>query len=547
MLTATEVTQIENSLLQMAPDAMIVVDQSGRIVQANALAERLFGHPPGTLAGQPLDILIPTRLRDLHHRHVADHVRNPHHRPMDAGPILWGLRRDGSEFAVQISLNPLPTPTGIHVLAAIRDVSEYRRMQQALEQTAAELERQVAARNAELLQANAELRQRIAERAQAETALRETEAQYRQLVENQPNLICQFLPDTTLTFVNVAYAQFFGRQPAELIGQRFIEFLCAEEQAEVWEQLAAFTPAAPERQYEHKTIRADGVARWHLWHDFAFFDDQGNVTGLQAVGVDITDRNQAEARLQTMNRALQLRSACNQALVQATDEAVLLEEVCRLVVEIGGYRLAWVGLAEQDDAKTVRPVGQAGYDAGYVESARIIGSDSERGQGPTGTAIRTGQPVVARIALSDPGFAPWRAEALKHGYASSIALPLRREEQTFGALNIYAAEPDAFAAEEIQLLAELADDVAYGLSALRTRVERSGRRKPRATPKRRAVFANSARIRLRGHYHLPHGRFIDVTSNWPRCVGYAPTNRSSDMTIRISFPGGAGDCRERLQ
>ena len=429
MLTATEVTQIETGLLQIAPDAMIVVDQSGQIVRANALAERLFGYPSGALAGQSLDILIPTRLRDLHHRHVADHFRNPHHRPMDTGPILWGLRRDGSEFAAQISLNPLPTPTGLHTLAAIRDVSGYRRIQQALEQTSADLEQQVAARNAELLQANAELRQRIAERAQAESALRETEALYRQLVENQPDLICQYLPDTTLTFVNAAYARFFGCQPEALIGKRFIEFLGVEEQAEVSAQLAAFTPTAPARQYEHKTLRADGVPCWHLWQDFAFFDQQGRITHFQSVGVDITGRKQIETQLQITNRALQLRSACNQALIHATDETALLNEVCRLVVEVGGYRLAWVGLAEQDEAQTVRPVEQAGYEAGYLEAIQIIWADEEHGQGPTGTAIRTGLPVVARNLLTDSYYAPWRAEALRRGYASSIALPLSRKSK----------------------------------------------------------------------------------------------------------------------
>ncbi len=495
MLTTTEVTQLENGLLQMAPDAMIVVDQSGRIVQANALAERLFGHPPGTLAGQSLDVLIPATLRGPHQRHLAEYLRDPRPRLMGAGLLLWGLRRDGSEFAAEISLNPLPTPAGLHVLAAIRDVSEYRRAQQALEQATAELERQAEIRNAELLQATAELRQQIVERVQAEAALRETEAQYRQLVENQPDLICRFLPDTTLTFVNAAYAQFFGRQPAELIGQRFIEFLCAEEQAEVRSHLAAFTSAAPARQYEHKTIRADGVACWHLWHDFAFFDDEGNVTGLQSVGVDITERKQAEARLQTVNRALQLLSACNQALVKATNEAALLAEICRLIVEVGGYRLAWVGLAEQDESKTVRPVGQAGYEAGYLESIRITWAEEEHGQGPTGTAIRTRRPVVVRDLLTDPHYTPWRAEALMRGYASSIALPLCREEHVvLGALNIYAVEPSAFDAEETQLLAELADDLAYGLSALRARIERKRAEEAlRAQERRfRALIENSA-------------------------------------------------------
>lgn len=90
---------IEDRWLRLAPDATLVVDQSGRIVRANGLAERLLGYPPGTLAVQPLEMLVPARLRGSHGRHVADHFRDPRHRPMGTGPILWGLRRDGSEFA----------------------------------------------------------------------------------------------------------------------------------------------------------------------------------------------------------------------------------------------------------------------------------------------------------------------------------------------------------------------------------------------------------------------------------------------------------------
>ena len=472
MLTEAEVTLIETYLLQMAPDAMLVVDQSGQILHVNALAEDLFGYPPGTLAGEPLDILIPERVRDLHHQHIADYFRDPHQRLLDVGPLFRGRRRDGGEFAAQISLSPFQTPQGTHVVAAIRDVSEYRRIQQTLEQTAVDLEQQVAAHGVELLQANAELRQRIAEQARTEAALREAEGLYRQLVENQPDLICRFLPDTTLTFVNTAYARFFGCQPEALIDKPFLEFLGAEEQANVLAQLAALTPAAPARQYEHETLRADGVPYWHLWHDFAFFDPQGKVTHFQSVGVDITARKQIETQLQITNRALQLRSACNQALIHATDETGLVNEICRLVVEVGGYRLAWVGLAEQDEAKTVRPAGQAGYETGYLESAQITWADNERGQGPTGTAIRTGSPVVARDLLTEPHYLPWRAEALRRGYAASLALPLRLEGQIFGALNIYAAESIAFVAKEIQLLTDLADDVAYGLAALRLRAQR---------------------------------------------------------------------------
>ncbi len=297
MPTEIEAALVERQLLQIAPDAMIAVDRSGRIIQANVLAERLFGYPPGTLAGQPVDMLIPERLRTPYYRHLLGHFRNPPHRSMGSNLALWGLRRDDTEFPVEVSLTPLQTPAGAHILIAIRDVSDYRRLQQAREQATVESERKVASRNAELLQANARLRQQIDERAQTEAALREAEAHYRQLVENQPDPICRFLPDTTLTFVNAAYARFLGNQPEKLIGKRFIEFLGPEEQAEAWARLAACTPTMPARQYEHKTQKADGVPRWHLWRDFAFFDPQGQAVDFQSVGVEITERKKAEEML----------------------------------------------------------------------------------------------------------------------------------------------------------------------------------------------------------------------------------------------------------
>jgi PAS domain S-box-containing protein/putative nucleotidyltransferase with HDIG domain len=184
------------------------------------------------------------------------------------------------------------------------------------------------------------------------------------------------------------------------------------------------------------------------------------------------ERKQAEIKLRRLNRAYQVLSDCNQALVRASDENQLLQDICRIIVDIGGYRLAWVGYAEQDETKSVRPAASAGFEDGYLETLNITWADTEQGRGPTGTAIRTRKPIIARDIQNDPQFKPWRSAAVARGYASSIALPLIAEGQAIGTLNIYTADLDAFDEKEVRLLEELAGDLAFGIQTLRARIAR---------------------------------------------------------------------------
>ena len=183
-------------------------------------------------------------------------------------------------------------------------------------------------------------------------------------------------------------------------------------------------------------------------------------------------RKRAEGELRRLNRALRTISDCNQAMVRATDECQLLEDVCEILVGPGGYRMAWVGFVEHDEGKSVRSMAHAGHEDGYLNNAGITWADTERGQGPMGIAIRTGKPSVAQGIRDDPRMAGWREVALKNGYASSIALPLHDGEQVFGALAIYSPEPGAFDEQEVKLLTELSNDLTYGIQTLRTRAER---------------------------------------------------------------------------
>lgn len=170
-----------------------------------------------------------------------------------------------------------------------------------------------------------------------------------------------------------------------------------------------------------------------------------------------------------LNRALQLLSKSNQALVHAQQEGALLDEVCRIVVQVGGYRLAWVGFAEHDASRSVSLIAQFGANDGYLKAAQISWGDNALGQGPTGTAIRLGQPQINRDFATEKKMAPWRVAALAHGFRSSAAFALMVEGRALGALTIYSAAPDAFNEQEVALLGELADDLAFGIHSRRVR------------------------------------------------------------------------------
>ena len=178
-----------------------------------------------------------------------------------------------------------------------------------------------------------------------------------------------------------------------------------------------------------------------------------------------------EETLAGMRRNLQTLYQCNRALIRATEENELLQSVCQILVEVGGLRMVWIGYCQFDQEKTIRPVAIAGYDEGYVETVKGTWADSKRGHGPLGIAIRTGKPSWTKDIRRDANFATWQGEALKRGYGSSIALPLMSDGEPFGAFSLYAAKPDAFNESTLEQFTELANNLAYGVMALRTREE----------------------------------------------------------------------------
>jgi len=313
----------------------------------------------------------------------------------------------------------------------------------------------------------------ITERVRAERELHERRHYLEAVLASAPDAIVTADASLRLVEWNSGAEQLFGYTRQEVIGRNLDDLItnpATYGEAAALSELVRGGMGVPPTELVR--YRKDGSPVDVLLAVSSIQVD-GECIGQVGVYTDMGQRKQAERALRRANHGLHLLSRSNEALSRARDESELLHQVCAAAVDVGGYRLAWVGAAVDDDrGRVVRPVAQAGYEEGYLDALLIRWDDSELGRGPSGTAIRTGKPAIARNMLTDPAFAPWREQATARGYASSVALPLIVEGHVFGALNIYASEPDAFDAEEVELLTELADNLAYGITALHTRAER---------------------------------------------------------------------------
>jgi PAS domain S-box-containing protein len=304
-------------------------------------------------------------------------------------------------------------------------------------------------------------------------ALRASEERFRQLAEYAREVLWMLeVPGGRISYVNPAYEVTWGRSCQSLYDapEDWYEAIHPEDRQRVVTAYEASHAQAYDEEY--RIIHTDGSVRWIRDRAVPVRDADGRVLRVAGIAEEITARKQSEEALRGINRALLTLGRCNEALVRAESEQALYQEVCRIIVEDGGYRMCWVGLVERDESCTVRPVAQSGDDEGYLASLDVVWSDTERGRGPTGTAARTGRPVIGRDFLSDPALAPWRDEALKRGFHASAALPLLRDGVAIGVLSIYSGRREAIGEEELKFLERLAGDLAFGVAAHRARADR---------------------------------------------------------------------------
>ncbi len=221
-------------------------------------------------------------------------------------------------------------------------------------------------------------------------------------------------------------------------------------------------------KHSGKTIGLIGLANKKSGYDLT---DQQDVETLSIAFVEALMHKRAEDYIQHLQSILRAIRDINQLIVHEKNRQKLLQNACEILTQNRNYKLVWIGLVEKE-TKDVLPAAQSGFDEGYLKSIKVTWDDSENGQGPTGTAIKTRKPSAMRDIAGDPRFKPWKEEAMKRGYASSVAIPLIHEDRVWGVLNVYATKPDSFDEEETELLLEVGQDIAFALHIIKLEEKR---------------------------------------------------------------------------
>lgn len=320
-----------------------------------------------------------------------------------------------------------------------------------------------------------------------------------------------------------------------------------DDRVRVLESISAVLQSeAEEWSGEYRFARRDGSMAWVLDRGFVIRDRDGKALRMVGGMTDLTERREAELELARLNRALRMRSACSESLIRANDEQTLLAEVCRIAVEIGGYRMAWVGYAENDERRSIRPIVHAGFEDGYLAEVALSWSEQyPGGRGPAGRSIRRGMPEVLEDLDRSPPQGPWQQVALAKGYHCIVCLPLRDRGAPFGLLALYTGEVRPITQDEVGLLQHLADDLAFGVVNLRSRIERERAEAAlRASEERvRSTFAAAAAgiaiSSLGGG-----GIFMQANRAFCDMVGYSEDELRSLDVAALTHPD---DLRETLE
>jgi diguanylate cyclase (GGDEF)-like protein/PAS domain S-box-containing protein len=297
------------------------------------------------------------------------------------------------------------------------------------------------------------------------------DTQYRLLFERNPHpMWVTEVATRRFLAVNRSATAHYGYSEEEFLSMRVSSLWLENEADGLSAELQAKVDTQRFVAIKRRHRRKDGqVIDVEVSADAILFD--GKPARLVMVN-DVSERLRAERELARISRAQHMLAACNEALVRATSEDILLQDICRIAVEIGGYRVAWIGFAHEDADKSIVTVAHAGANADFMKNVVLSwAAEGPYAQGPASRTVREGEIVIVEDLARDASFAPWLDELTASGFRAVVSLPLRAKRRTFGLLYLYASEVAPVGADEVKLLTDMANDLAFGIANLRSQEE----------------------------------------------------------------------------
>ena len=294
-------------------------------------------------------------------------------------------------------------------------------------------------------------------------ALASQNARMRALLDTIPDLIWLKNPEGRYLTCNPRFEQYFGATESEIVGRTDHDFVPTD-LADFFRNMdrAAIAAGEPSINEEWLDFASDGHRELVETIKTPVYDNRGALLGVLGIARDITERKRDEQHIERLNRVYSVLSGINEATVRLRQPQALFDEACRIAVEVGRFRMAWLGMVDAVHG-TVQPLAHAGVVDNYLEQLHISLGEDDHARGPTGSALRAGDHVVCNDIANNPSMAPWREAALSLGYRASAAFPIWVDGQVRGTFNLYSSMVGFFDEEELALLDELALDIGFAL------------------------------------------------------------------------------------